>query len=52
MEPVEVSREIAAPLPQVFAHFVSPSERERLDLHSEHVKNYKELECEYLVLPE
>lgn len=42
MNPIEVSKEINAPLEQVFDHFVSPSERERLDLHHDHVKAYRE----------
>ncbi len=44
MDPVLVSRDIAAPLERVFAHFVSPSQRERLDLHADHVKSYRELD--------
>ncbi|MCB0221826.1 MAG: UbiA family prenyltransferase [Chrysiogenetes bacterium] len=43
MEPVEVSREIDAPIDEVFSHFVDPSEELRLGLHEEHVKAYKEL---------
>lgn len=42
MEPVEVSREINAPIDEVFSHFVDPSEELRLDLHHEHVKAYRE----------
>lgn len=43
MDPVEVSREINAPIDEVFSHFVDPSEELRLGLHHEHVKAYKEL---------
>ncbi|MEC9071795.1 MAG: UbiA family prenyltransferase, partial [Myxococcota bacterium] len=44
MRSIAVTRHIQAPIEEVYEHFTSPSEDKRLDLHSDHVRQYRELD--------